>query len=464
MRPTLILSAAAACAEWCATKRPQSGAVATIPELARKLRRDTVFMFAGGQSDTVVLPARRKYAGRAGGSGRVNSLCADRRLRHASLMKILGAFGLTVALGFASATADEIKTLALGAAAPEFSLPGVDGKTYSLKDFAASPILVIVFTCNHCPTAQYYEGRLKQIATDYRDKGVAVVAVSPNDPDAVRPDELGYSDLGDSLAEMKIRAKDADFNFPYLLGGGEFEATSRAYGPTATPHVFVFDTLRKLRFVGRIDDSERERFVRTRDLRNALEALLAGKEPPVTQTRVFGCSTKWSSKRDGVKQYWEKLATEPVTLHPATTEDLRALRRNESAKNDTAKLRLVNFWATWCGPCITEFPDLMAINRMYRQRDFELVTVAAQFSDEQAEVLGFLKKQQASNRNLMLGGSPESGRDKPMEAFDSEWTGALPFTVLIDPAGEVLYRKEGTVDPLELKRVILRALNSRKPW
>jgi thiol-disulfide isomerase/thioredoxin len=379
-------------------------------------------------------------------------------------MKTLTAFALALTMGAIAGTAEEIKTLSLGALAPDFNLPGVDGRSYSLKDFAAAPILVVVFTCNHCPTAQYYEGRLKQIITDYRHKGVALVAISPNDPEAVRPDELGYADLGDSLADMKIRARDHAFNFPYLLGGGEFEAASRAYGPTATPHVFVFDAARKLRFVGRIDDSEREKFVRTRDLRNALDALVAGKEPPVAQTRVFGCSTKWSSKREGVRQYWEKIAAEPVTVQPATPGDLRALRMNEAAKNDSAKLRLVNFWATWCGPCVTEFPELMLINRMYRQRDFELVTVAAHFADEQAEVLKFLKKQQASNRNLMFGGSPESGRDKFMEAFDPAWTGALPFTVLIDPAGDVLYRKEGAVDPLELKRVILKALNARKPW
>ncbi len=360
--------------------------------------------------------------------------------------------------------AEDPRPLPLGAAAPDFRLPGVDGRTYSLSDFAASPILVVVFTCNHCPTAQYYEERLKGIVTDYRDRGVAVVAISPNDPEAVRPDELGYTDLGDSLAEMKIRARDHAFNFPYLLGGGEFEATARAYGPTATPHVFVFDAARKLRYVGRIDDSEREPFVRSRDLRRALDALLAGQEPPVTQTRVFGCSTKWSSKRDGVKQYWERIAAEPVTVQPATPEDLRALRRNDAAKNDTAKLRLVNFWATWCGPCVTEFPDLMQINRMYRQRDFELVTVAAHFTDEQAAVLAFLKKHQASNRNLLFAGSPAAGRDAFLEAFDADWSGALPFTVLIDPAGQILYRKEGPIDALELKRVILKSLNARKPW
>jgi thiol-disulfide isomerase/thioredoxin len=302
---------------------------------------------------------------------------------------------------------------------------------------------------------------MKQLVTDYTSKGVAFVAISPNDPKAVRLDELGYADLGDTFEEMKIRARDHAFNFPYLYGGGEHEPTSKAYGPVATPHAFVFDADRKLRYQGRIDDSEREKFVRTRDVRNVLDALLDGREPPVTQTRVFGCSVKWSDKAEGVEQYWARIAAEPVTLEPVDADGLIALRRNESAKNDQAKLRLVNFWATWCGPCVIEFPELMTIHRMYRQRDFELVTVAAHYPDEKEDALRFLKKQQASNRNLIFG---ETDKHKLIEAFDPEWSGALPFTLLMDPAGEVLYRKEGAIDPLELKRTILRELNARKPW
>ena len=364
----------------------------------------------------------------------------------------------------ARVAADDISypTLPLGSTAPDFKLPGVDGRTWSLADFKDARILTIIFTCNHCPTAQYYEERIKKLVADYKDKGVMFVAISPNDPtNGVRPDELGYTDLGDSLEEMKIRAAYRKFNFPYLCGGGEYEPASRAYGPVATPHAFVFDADRKLRYVGRIDDSEREKFVRVRDLRNALDALLEGKEPPVKQTKVIGCSTKWSGKAASVKKYWEGIAAEPVLLDPVDASGLRALRMNDSGKNDKGKLRLVNFWATWCGPCITEFPDLMMINRQYRQRDFELVTVAAQFPDEKEDALKFLKKQQASNKNLIFG---DTDKYKLIEAFDPDWTGALPYTALIDPAGEILYRKEGAFDPLELKRVIVGALNARKPW
>jgi thiol-disulfide isomerase/thioredoxin len=340
-------------------------------------------------------------------------------------------------------------TLAPGADAPPFELPGVDGKTHALKDYASAKLLLVVFTCNHCPTAQAYEERIKQLVTDYREKGIAVVAISPNDPKSVRLDELGYTDLGDSFEDMKVRAKERGLNFPYLYDG-DTEAASRAYGPVATPHAFLFDAERKLRYVGRIDDSERENLVKSRDLRNAIDALLAGQEPPVARTRPFGCSIKWAGKQESVKKFMEKLAAETAALEAADAEALKALRKNEGGK-----VRLVNLWATWCGPCVTEFPDLVEIHRMYRNRAFELVTVSANFPDEKEKALAFLQKQQASCRNLIVG---DMDKQKLLEAFDPAWGGALPYTLLLSPTGEVLYRKEGAFDALELKRLIVKAL------
>jgi len=348
-----------------------------------------------------------------------------------------------------AADTESKETLALGAPAPDFKLPGVDGKRHSLKDFKQANILVVVFTCNHCPTAQYYEERLKQIVIDYKKKGVALVAISPNDPKSVRLDELGYTDLSDSFAEMKIRAKHKKFNFPYLYDGDK-EEVSRAYGPVATPHAFVFDKERKLRYSGRVDDSERPEFVKTHELREAIDALLAGREVAVPQTKSFGCSIKWAGKEEAVKKFLGQLAAEAVTVQPVDAQGLKELRTNGSGK-----VRLVNFWATWCGPCVTEFPDLITINRMYRHRAFELITISANYPDEQKEVLAFLKKQQASCRNLLFG---ETDKYKLMEAFDPKWNGALPYSILLGPNGEVLHKWQEAIDPLEVKRAIVGAL------
>lgn len=354
-----------------------------------------------------------------------------------------------------AAAADEIPTLALGAAAPAFDLPGVDGRNWKLGDFANARLLLVVFTCNHCPTAQYYEERLKALADDYRQKGVAVVAIMPNDPQSVRLDELGWTDLSDSFAEMKIRARDRRFNFPYLYDG-DTETVSRAYGPAATPHAFVFDAGRKLRYVGAIDDAERVERVTKRYLRDALDALLAGKEPPVTQTKIVGCSIKWAGKGDAVRQYMEKLAAEPVSVAPADAAALRALRRN-----DSGKFRLVNAWATWCAPCLAEFHEFVTIDRMYRHRDFELVTLSLNEPDERETVLTYLRKKEASNRNLILA---SRDRDALINAFDPKWSGAVPYTLLISPEGNIVYSEVGSIDVLAVKRAIVKALNERKPW
>ncbi|MCX7049505.1 MAG: redoxin family protein [Candidatus Sumerlaeota bacterium] len=366
---------------------------------------------------------------------------------------LICAFGMAPCA--CAAPAEIPATLALGSPAPDFKLPGVDGRDYALKDFAAAKILVVIFTCNHCPTAQLYEERIKKIVTEYKDKGVAVVAISSNDPKSVRLDELGWTDLGDSFAEMKIRAKECQFNFPYLYDG-DAEAAARLYGPVATPHIFIFDSERKLRYVGRIDDSELPQHVKVSNARDAIDALLAGKEPPVAKTKAAGCSIKWAGKADAVKAYLAKLAAEPVSVAPADAEALKDLR-----KGNPNKVRLVSFWATWCAPCLAEFNELVTINRMYRHRDFELVTVAMNRPEETSSVLKVLQKEQASNRNLIFA-SPD--RDKLIDAFDPEWQGAVPYTVLMAPDGKILFKKTDSIDPLELKRVILKALNEKKPW
>ncbi|MDB5148788.1 MAG: redoxin protein, partial [Mucilaginibacter sp.] len=165
-------------------------------------------------------------------------------------------------------------TLAIGVAAPAFNLPGADGKAYTLNSFKNASVLVVIFTCNHCPTAQAYEDRIIQLTKDYSTKGVAVVAIMPNDPNAISLDELGYTDMSDSFAEMKKRAADKHYNFPYLYDGAT-QAVTKAYGPIATPHVFIFNKARKLCFSGRIDDVEKPtKTPNTQDTRNAINQLL----------------------------------------------------------------------------------------------------------------------------------------------------------------------------------------------
>jgi len=345
---------------------------------------------------------------------------------------------------------NEHPTLAIGTAAPNFSLPGIDGKTHTLAEYKAAKVLVIVFTCNHCPTAQLYESRLKKLVDDYKGKSVQIVMIEPNDPDAVRLDELAWTDVDDGFEGMKIRAAYRHFNFPYLYDGAT-QTTSNAYGPKATPHVFIFDSGRKLRFEGRIDNNQRQSLVTTQDTRNAIDALLAGKPVPVDHTGVFGCSTKWKSKSDSRMAYLHKIEAQPVVLEDATAETLKKLRTNP-----TGKLLLVNFWATWCGPCVVEFPDLETTYRMFQTRDLEMVTVAANMPDEKPGVMKFLQKQHATSKNLIFASTDTYAMQA---AFDPKWESGVPYTVLLAPDGTVLYHQAGDLDILALRRVILANLD-----
>lgn len=350
-------------------------------------------------------------------------------------------------LTLVSAVADP-QPLAIGAAAPDFSLPGTDGKTYTLRDFSGSSVLVIVFTCNHCPTAQAYEDRIKQLVTDYKSKGIAVVAISPNDPLSVRLDEMGYTDLGDTFEDMKIRAKDKAFNFPYLYDG-EDSQVSMKYGPQATPHTFVFDKDRKLRYTGRIDDGEKPGTAKVHDTRNAIDALLANKPVPVEKTKTFGCSIKWPGKRDYANAAADEWAKEKVSI-----EELDMQQLKDILSNNTSNYRLINVWATWCGPCVVEFPHFVDMNRMYRNREFELITITLDDIQRKQSALNFLTKKQASSKNYIFNGD----RYAFIESLDKKWEGSLPYTMFIAPDGKVLYSKQGVIEPLELKKLIAESL------
>jgi peroxiredoxin len=350
-------------------------------------------------------------------------------------------------LNFPRETAGEHPSLQIGSPAPTFSLPATDGKTYSLASFSTADVLVIVFTCNHCPTAQAYEDRIIRLTSDYSPKNVAVIAIMPNDPASINLDELGYTDLGDSFEEMKLRAKEKNFNFPYLYDG-ENEKVAIAYGPVATPHVFIFDKKRILRYSGRIDDIEKPTKTPTeQNARKAIDELLAGQPVSVPTTKVFGCSIKWAEKSHWIDKAKITWANEQVMLDTIGEAGIRDLVQNHSDK-----LRLINVWATWCGPCVSEFPEFITMNRMYRKRDFEFISISADEPAKQNKALQFLQKQESSSKNYIFNGD---NKYKLIEAIDPKWPGALPYTLLVEPGGKIVFAKEGAIDPAELKKAIV---------
>lgn len=360
----------------------------------------------------------------------------------------------------------DIHRLKIGDPAPDFSLLGIDGRNYTLSEFKSASVLMVIFLSNHCPYSHAAETRLLPLVAEFMSKGLEVVAINPNSTEGVAIDELGYSKYNDSYEEMKLYGGEAGFTFPYLYDG-EKQITARAYGCLATPHVFLFDQQRRLRYAGRFDDS---RFadaptVTSPDTRNAVVALLSGRPVPVEMTKPMGCSTKWNSKKEQIALANEKWEQAPVTLDTIDVAGVAAL-----VNNRTPKFRLFNIWATWCVPCVQEFPSLVSLSRRLGNRDFELITISMDDSKDRSKVREFLERQHVSIPNRVQRSLKAEGRrtnnylftgkstDALIQTLDPSWPGPLPHTVLIAPGGKIVYSQNGLIDSADVLARILKEL------
>jgi peroxiredoxin len=358
--------------------------------------------------------------------------------------------------------------LKIGDPAPDFSLKGVDGKTYTLADFKDSPVLMVIFLSDHCPYSHAVETRLLPLVAEMKPRGLGVVAIMPNNPESMSIGELGYTKYGDSYEDMKLYAKAQGFTFPYLYNG-DTQTAAKAYGCLCTPHVFLFDRDRKLCYMGRFDDS---RFAETNtvhatDTRNALEEMLAGKAVTTPVTKPFGCSTKWIENKPQLIAVDEKMYGAPVVLDTIDATNVAML-----AANHTKKLRLINVWATWCTPCVEEFPDIVSISHRFANRDFEVITISVDDPKDTAKAKQFLDRQHATvpnrvQRSLKVEGRPTNNyiytgasMDDLMKALDPAAPGPVPYTVLIAPGGKILYQHANRIDGTELASKIVDQLGA----
>ena len=358
---------------------------------------------------------------------------------------------------------DGLRDLQIGDAAPEFSLPGIDGKTHTLANYKDAKLLMVAFISNHCPDSHAAEKRMMKLIAETKGKGLVFVAINPNNPDGLSIDELGYSKYNDGFDDMKKYAAENGFTFPYLYDG-ETQAVAKAYGCLATPHVFLFDAERKLRYKGYLDDSKYEdpATVKSADARIAVDALLAGQPVPVTVTKPHGCSTKWMSKKGSVAEKTEKWDKTPVDVELIDLAGVAALR-----KNGTGKVRLFNVWATWCAPCVAEFPELVTTSRKFGLREFELITISTDEPKDTAKVRAFLEKRGAGLLDRLKPSLKAEGRttnsyifngtstEELMKVLDPAWAGGVPHTVLVGTNGEVIWRHTGAVNGEELRAKVL---------
>jgi thiol-disulfide isomerase/thioredoxin len=335
--------------------------------------------------------------------------------------------------------------ISVGTPMPAFQLKGTDGKTHSAADWKGRRVLAVAFICNHCTESQLYEKRLNQLTQDYAAQGVTVIAIQSSNPKAFTDDDLAWSDVGESLEDMKERAALGKFSFPYLYDG-DTGSTAIAFGAKVAPSIYIFDQDRKLRYSGKIDDNPAGGPTTKGEAVAAIEALLAGAPVTMSATEAKGCALRLGAdKAVPVKEDHGS-----VDLSPATTDVLSKLRHNP-----TGKLLMVNFYATWCGPCVAEFPELLATDRMYRSRGFSLTTVSSNTPDEKPEVMKFLESMHATTSNLLYASDDVYAMQ---EAFDPNVGSAVPVTVLLGPNGELLLDQKGEIDLIELRRGVLANL------
>ena len=358
--------------------------------------------------------------------------------------------------------------LKIGDAAPEFRLMGVDDRYWTLNDFEEDKFLIVWFTSNHCSVCHAHDPRFVALVDELKDKGVSVVAINPNSGDGLRVEELGYSKFDDSFEDMRPYAKQAGFTFPYLYDG-ETQATAKAYGCVATPHLFIFDQDRKLRYRGRLDNSRYPdpATVKKQDARNAMMELLDGNPVSVSVTSPFGCSTKWREKIQTVVEDNKNWNSAKITLDEIDANGLKRL-----AKNNTKKYRLFNVWSTTCAPCVEEFPGLVSVSRRMGMRNFELITVSTDLSSQREQTLAFLDKFRAALPKRLEESLEAEGRrsnnylftdpdvDALIGALDPDWSGAQPYTVLVAPGGEIVFRHTGKIDQSDLLDAVLQEMST----
>lgn len=373
------------------------------------------------------------------------------------------ALFFTFCLGLSGVYAYEPQTLEIGAQAPDFDLLGTDDKRYTLESFADKSILVVIFTTNHCPDAIASYQRMCRMVEEYGPKGVGFVAINGNDPQAVMLSEMRWTKDDDTFESMKIVADEQEFNLPYLYDG-DTQQVVKAYGGIATPHVFIFDRERRLRYTGRLDNGRRNPGPATKsEAREALDAMLAGQPVPVETTRVFGCSTKWSDKRALAVQADRDWKERPVTLASADVQTIEKL-----VANDTPALRLINVWSTSCGPCLVEFSGLVKTYRRFQNHPLEFITISVDPPTQRNTVASFLEQNHAAvaertepllkaagreTNNLLFSGEDLEDLAK---ALDPEWTGAQPHTMLVAPGGEIVFRQTGTIELEPLRAAIVK--------
>jgi peroxiredoxin len=322
-----------------------------------------------------------------------------------------------------------------GQPAPDFALPDLQGKMHALKDYRGR-ITVIGFLGVECPVSNAYTDRLRALASDYQSRNVVFLGINPN--------------VTEDIAAIRAHAAKNKFHFTLLKDEGSRVAD--ALGATFTPEVYVIDGDGVLRYHGPIDNAPDRQRLKRSHLREALNELLAGKAVSVTEPKTFGCAIKRTKDAQAKTKSANRSATQPsvALLKPA---DFARLRQQAAGS-----VLVVNFWATWCGPCVVEFPEFVMLDDKYRAKGVKIAGISFdETSDINSKVIPFIKEAKARFDIYVL------EAEDPQEMIDAvtkEWAGALPATFVYDRQGKLTYQRFGIIDRDQLIAALESALKS----
>lgn len=324
---------------------------------------------------------------------------------------------------------------AIGKAAPGFTLADLNGQSHSLKDYRGQ-IVALAFISSTCPVSNSYNERMRAIAEDYGKKNAAFLGINSN--------------ANESPADMKAYAAKNNLTFTILKDEGN--SIADAYGAERTPEIFLIDGEGVLRYHGRIDNSRELTKVSRQDLRAALDELLEGKAVSVTEAKAFGCMIQRSQDAKDIKAV-ATAATESVDPKVTMLKPADFSKFKDSAKG---KVLVVNFWATWCGPCVAEFPELVRLDTKYRDKGVKVAGISIDDVDDiKDKVIPFIKEQKAAFDILV---SDSKDPEDIINLVDKNWEGTLPTTFVFDKNGTLVYTRYGILDRDLLVGAVEKAL------
>ena len=337
----------------------------------------------------------------------------------------------------------------------EFSLMGVDYKTYTNKDLNGLNGTLLVFLSNHCKFSQTFQQFLVHSNRKWNNQGIKLIAISPNHEKAVLPDEMAFSEVGDSFEEMVLRAKTQNYNFAYIYDGKN-QIITKSIETKITPSAYLFDSQGELVYSGRIGDHEMPNDYEKSELHQNIVKLINKEKVEYNRTKIHGTAIKFKKDIRFAENLAKRYAEETIRLNYADERKL-----NFFIEQETNYPRFFYVWSLENNPDVTRenLIKISTVYKIFRKRGIKVFTVCICKPEDQSKVLEILKQTQLSSLNFYTGGTEVS---KLVTLRSQEGKRITPFCRIIQGDNSLAYGKNDLLDIKVLKREFLYTLNKKR--